>query len=76
MSDSTDTPITEELLDSYDAWLFFERRALRHERGEPYAGREFVNVNNPGGAFHWDREKLQPSTRAAVVLSVAGVPIR
>lgn len=90
-------PITATLLDSYDAWLFYERRFVRFERYGSAADRtewglgcdgryvvtdtktgesfDFVRIDNAGGGFHRSshpREELQPSTRAALVLSAVG----
>lgn len=70
-------PVTPELLDSYDAWLFYERRYLRFERFGRNAS-DWVLLDNPGAQFHQSPDPLvapQPSTRAAAVLAAAGCPL-
>ena len=82
-------PVTDGLLDSYQAWLTYERDWLVWERfgGEelrrtrmpavvwrdPETGRcyDSIRVDNPGGSF----DHKGAATRAAVILSAAGVPI-
>jgi hypothetical protein len=68
-------PVTAELLDSYDAWLFYERRYLSFERFGPGAivdnvtGQKLcdhVAVANAGGRFHGPVSDPMPSSRAAV----------
>ena len=86
-------PITDLMLDSYEAFLDYERSWLRFERyGERARTRPSLNlyeavfinratgelfeatkVNNPGARF--EHTNPMPSTRAAVILSAAGVPI-
>lgn len=74
------TSTSLETLESYNAWLFYERRLLAlemyPERG-PKAER-WIPADNAGAAWHsrgpgsW-RDKPQPSTRAALVLTAVGV---
>jgi hypothetical protein len=68
----------EELLQSYQTWLFNEFHAMsdelspegRHRRGD------FTWCNNAGDRFHWvpfgEKPKPLPSTRAAAVLAAVG----
>jgi hypothetical protein len=68
------------LVESYHTWLFHEFNALgdelspegRHRRGD------WVWVNNAGDRFHWgtygEPPKPLPSTRAAAILTAAGIP--
>ena len=85
-------PITERLLNRYDAWLEIERAHLRVERfGDrrhgPRSQFELVwHDVEKGEIFDVDRGSLigsghrrgepEPSTRAAVVLSAVGVDWR
>lgn len=62
-------PLTDALLDSYDAWLYFERRLLRAERR---AGLGIEPMMNAGAAFHWPQENQRPMERAAIILAAAG----
>lgn len=81
-------PLTPALLDSYDAWLFYERRYLRFQR---YAGadkdlgydRRFVIMDTETGKrFDWlavdnaggafHNQHPDPTGRAALVLSAVG----
>jgi|GEM_PF-5499223 len=71
-------PVTQELLESYNAWLFYERRLLAMQmypdQKRPDA---LVPYSNGGCCWHFpiDRhwtEWPQPSTRAASVLSIVG----
>lgn len=68
-------PVTAALLDSYDAWLHFERRYLAWERfGSTTSGRA-VLLDNSGGRFHGSPDLTrypQPCSRAAIVLSAVG----
>ena len=82
-------PVTEHLLDSYQAWLTYERDWLVWERfgaeelrrtlmpsvvwRDPETGQCFdrIRVDNPGGRF----DHKDAASRAAVILSAAGVPI-
>ena len=84
-------PVTPALLDSYDAWLLYERCRLKAEKvgsafywkGMP-GGDEvldvalgFIPIANAGFKFHHGRTPSDlPSTRAALVLSAAGVDWR
>lgn len=69
--------VTTEMLRSYSAFLHFERKFLNWEiaAGDP---RRFdmeeavVWGQNPGFHYHKGGDQLQPSTRAAVVLSAVG----
>ena len=77
-------PATQEILSAYDEWLFMERRFLCIEMyGAEYARRmeRVVSCSTLAGDFHflsepgaWRRVPM-PSTRAAVILSAAGVPL-
>ena len=67
-------PVTEALLDSYNAWLLMERAYLMKERhGRPA---DYFHPNTPGGMYHWrafgEPTGPAPSSRAAVVLSAVG----
>ena len=82
-------PVTDGLLDSYQAWLTYERDWLVWERfgaeelrrtrmpsvvwRDPETGKCFdcIRVDNPGGCF----DHKDAASRAAVILSAAGVPI-
>lgn len=73
-------PPSQEVLESYNAWLFMERRLLSLEmypEQGPQAER-FVPAGNAGDAWHfmgpdsW-QDKPQPSTRAATILHSLGV---
>ena len=79
-------PVSNDLLASYDQWLFYERRFLVREQyghiGDDMvrAMERVVPVNTAADEFHFPREGSwrdvpNPSTRAAVILSAAGVPI-
>ena len=79
-------PVSKDLLAAYDQWLFYERRFLVREmyaqegRDMARAMEKVVPVNTAADRFHFPREgawqdQPQPSTRAAVILSAAGVPI-
>jgi hypothetical protein len=80
-------PISRALIDSYDAWLFYERRRLKAEKIGPAMdwdtpGHEdafkvawdFVPVANGGFRYSTSRNGIAapPSTRAALVLSAVG----
>ena len=72
-------PVTDDLLDAYSEWLFYERRLLCRERWPGSRDAEaFVPANTGASGFHFPpgpvrrRDQLQPSTRAAVVLSAVG----
>ena len=78
-------PVTDELLDNYDAWLDCERRYLMWERhrSDPanrwrvgYVGPhgqlfDYVPMDNPGSKYHW-LNPVPASSRAALVLSAVG----
>ncbi|MCJ2012766.1 hypothetical protein [Methylobacterium sp. J-076] len=72
-------PVTDELLMSYNEWLFMERRMLCEEQcpGDP-SWERFTPANTGAGNFHfdgpgsWRDPHRQPSTRAALVLSAVG----
>ncbi|KAB1081724.1 hypothetical protein [Methylobacterium soli] len=84
-STSAAEPVTNELLDSYDAWLEHERRQLQWERyrsqpvyrlPHPFSdgrGATFdqVPLANGGAQFHATNSQ-QASARAALVLSAVG----
>src|SRR6476646_288152 len=68
-------PITDAFLDSYDAWLHFERRWLRWNRYGPEGFRRIggaVFTDNPGGYFHDDPARTDAASRVAVILTLAG----
>jgi hypothetical protein len=70
-------PVTEDLLQSYSAWLHFERRFLLWELcGSDKSRFEVVDSlvlgGNPGFHYHKAGGEPPPSTRAAVVLSAVG----
>ena len=72
-------PVTPQLLENYRSWLHFEHRALAWElaEGDGYAFKVLLNehrVNSVGGRFHLTGVP-QPSARAAVILSAAGVAL-
>ena len=76
-------PITTELLCAYSQWLFYERRLLLiemfpdremqrfAEKLIPNGSREADHFHFPSEPLRWDTQ-LQPSSRAAVVISAAG----
>ena len=73
-------PPSRELLDAYSTWLFYERRRLQIELYGVDGARRFgglVHCNN--SAFYWHfpsfgGDEASPSTRAAAVMALAGVP--
>ncbi len=80
-------PVTDGLLDTYDAWLDCERRYLMWERhrSDPanrwrvgYVGPhgqvfDYVLLDNPGSKYHRQiPAPASPSSRAALVLSAVG----
>lgn len=84
-------PVTQDLLDSYDAWLLYERCKLKaemHGGGAYWSGvhvtedalmkaLSVIPIDNGGFHTHFGRPPYDaPSTRAAVVLSAAGVDWR
>jgi hypothetical protein len=71
-------PISEQLLDSYDNWLFFERMTLHRERYGRTDGMKFVRMCDGFVGFvdGMDRGQSSASNRAAVVLSAVGCPWR
>lgn len=84
-------PVTRELLDSYDAWLLYERCKLKAEiygNGRYWDGLRIsqekleeafghIPIDNGGFRTHFCPPPYDaPSTRAAVVLSAAGVDWR
>lgn len=82
-------PVTDHLLDSYQAWLTYERDWLVWERfgsaelrrirmpavvwRDPETGKcfDYVRHDNPGASFN----HTSAASRAAVILSAAGVPL-
>ena len=71
-------PATPELLEAYRNWLHMERRMLAWEmaEGDPRAFDVLMHQfrpNDVGALFHDDAPP--PSTRAAVILSTAGVAL-
>lgn len=79
-------PITDALLDSYDAWLEYERRHLQWQRQRPLVHRlnapyrsdmtgweayDVVPASNGGARFH-GAGQAPASSRAALVLSAVG----
>lgn len=80
-------PISQALIDSYDAWLFYERYKLKaakigpdfdwgspgHEDAHNVA-MSYIPVANGGFRYHFGRGSPRPSpaTRAALVLSAVG----
>lgn len=76
-------PVTSELLNAYNEWLFMERRLLCVEQHPGSRGPDierYVPANTGAGNFHfpsgadWKDPSRQPSTRAALVLSAVGCP--
>ena len=75
-------PPSRETLEAYSTWLFYERRRLMvemHGREGAHRFAGFVRCDNP--AFYWHfpsfgGDGASPSTRAAPVLALAGVPPR
>ena len=72
-------PVTEQLLDAYSEWLFYERQLLCRERWPGSRDAEAVVPANTGATgFHFPaypaswKDAPKPSTRAAVVLSAVG----
>lgn len=79
-------PVSNDLLAAYDQWLFYERRFLVREQyrhlGDDMvrAMERAVPVNTAADGFHFPRDGSwqdvpQPSTRAAVILSAAGLDL-
>ena len=69
-------PVTDALLQNYASWLFMERRLLSFEMYGEH--RQYHLPNTTGGHFHWQEVRagiVHPSSRAAVVLSAAGVSL-
>ncbi|WP_156648342.1 hypothetical protein [Methylobacterium sp. Leaf108] len=82
------SPITDDLLDSYDAWLEYERRWLQWERhgnsdvgyrlSKPFASEiagweQFDMIPFANGGVRFHgRDEPPASTRAALVLSAVG----
>jgi hypothetical protein len=72
-------PISDQLLDTYDSWLFFERWTLSRERFPGDMRRHNFVPTAPGTmAFINDMDLGRSSAvnRAAVVLSTVGCPWR
>lgn len=79
-------PISRELLESYSAFLYFERRflhAVTWPLEEPGTFSKFVPMSNAGAYFHdvkpgcggpeaWRISGLDAQRRAALVLSAVG----
>jgi hypothetical protein len=72
-------PVTEQLLDSYSEWLFYERRLLCLERWPGVHHPDgFIPANTGASGYHFSlgperwQDRPMPSTRAAVVLSAVG----
>jgi hypothetical protein len=71
-------PVTDELIDAYNQWLFYERRLLCIEQYGSAEWEHMVPQSTGASHFHFPpfptswRDLPQPSTRAAVVLSAAG----
>jgi len=68
-------PVTDALLDSYDAWLHFERRFLRWHRYGPENFKrwgDFIPADNAGANFHHAGATTDAASRAALVLSAVG----
>jgi hypothetical protein len=78
-------PITDperrEILETYNAWLFMERRLLCHELYPQLPSAEcLVPSNRPADTFFFPsgkswRDVPQPSSRADAVLRLAGVDV-
>ncbi|RYB05735.1 hypothetical protein [Lichenibacterium ramalinae] len=82
-------PASRDLLQSYKSWLFMEHRMVSYElvgyRSDRRKDMELCHwPNSAGGLWHFQWQGRgpagwidapQPSTRAAVILSAAGVPI-
>ena len=84
-------PVTRDLINSYKSWLFMEHRMLSYEMAgyDSALAHDIERVSwagSPGDTWHfqWGREGArlagwleapQPSSRAAVILSAAGVPL-
>jgi hypothetical protein len=80
-------PITPELLSSYKTWLSFEHKRLSYElagfdKDRARETERFLQVDNAGFNWHfdqtswenggWQSATLQPSSRAALILSAVG----
>jgi hypothetical protein len=82
-------PVTDDLMHSYKSWLYMEHKMLSYEiAGHDYEKSLHVEdmfyLGMPGDKWHfqWSGrgpagwiDAPQPSTRAAVILSAAGVPL-
>lgn len=67
-------PVTQDLLQNYNAWLCMERQHLLYEM-HPDKPADYFNPNTAGGMYFWRaiaNGQPTPSTRAAVVLSAVG----
>lgn len=79
-------PVSNDLLSAYDQWLFYERRLLLREQ-YGHLGTDMVRAAErgvPSGtlsqSFHFPlhgswTDLPGPSTRVAIILSAAGVPL-
>ena len=76
-----ETLITPQILSAYSCWLYYKRRLLMDEMF-PGKGREvmeFIPLTAGADHFHFPSggpaDGLQPSTKAALVLSAMGVDL-
>lgn len=70
-----DTP-EREMLETYAAWLFYERRRLCDELWPGSdAAEDIVKVDNPAAPWHFGRPTPLPSSRAEAVLRLVGCPL-
>lgn len=74
--------VTDDLLRNYDSWLQLERTKVLRELYSISLPRKtealIVHLDEPAFRWHWPCEgdlPAPPSTRAAIVLSAAGVPL-
>jgi hypothetical protein len=71
-------PVTSDLLDAYNQWLFYERRLLCLEAHGSIDAERMVPQTMAASLFHFPlfphrwQELPQPSSRAALVLSAVG----
>lgn len=70
-------PVTRPMLVEYADWLLFEHHMTKHEiYGRPVTGARYADLPLFDMRRSWGSlVNTAPSTRAAVILSAAGVPL-
>ncbi len=70
-----ETP-ARETLETYAAWLFYERRRLCDELWPGSdAAADIVKVDNPAAPWHFSGVTPPPASRAEAVLRLVGCPL-